>query len=206
MAVLKKGRARQGRCKSDVWERKWSDAAHPLSLYLQRVAVAGFLPVVDRVLGMVAPAAEMPTDEADPYVAGTAAHLLNTHHCLRSNITLRRTLTTGAHQPKDTCTLIIVLMNVIQEASCSHTGSHAKKLDSICKAAVLLLDTASLFSAPKPEFARANLAVRLRGAGLVAVPADRAGGVAPAFEALVVELVVAHLRRRGMHGRQFQSR
>ena len=40
----------------------------------------------------------------------------------------------------------------------------------------------------------AYLAVRLCGAGLVAIAAHRAGGVAPAFQTLVVELVIAHLR------------
>ncbi len=48
---------------------------HPLRLDLQGIAVVGLLPVVNRMLGVVPPAAQVAADEADPHVARTPTHL-----------------------------------------------------------------------------------------------------------------------------------
>ena len=65
----------QGKFSCMSREVQISQHAHSLRLDLQRIAVAGFFPVVDRVLGMVPPAPQMAADEADPHVARTPTHL-----------------------------------------------------------------------------------------------------------------------------------
>ena len=56
---------------------------HPLCLDLQCIAVAGLLPVVDSMLGVVPPASQVAADEADPHVAGAPAHLTVDAHNVR---------------------------------------------------------------------------------------------------------------------------